>query len=69
MNLTNRQEQLIIDLLETYEGYRIHFEKDWGKHETKDFIFEDVVYGILEIDYYKVCEIIDYIKGVKKDEI
>jgi hypothetical protein len=69
MNLTDRQEQLIIDLLETYEGYRIYFEEDYGKHETKSFIFKDVIYIVLKCDYKNVCEIIDYIKGVKKDGI
>ena len=64
MNLTDRQVELIVDLLETYEicNNRLVFPR-------KDVHFNGNTYKIAEIDYYKVCEIIDYIKGVKKDGI
>lgn len=66
-NLTDRQVDLITDLLATYEGYRTYYELDYGKHERKTILFNGIVYKVLKVDYKEVCEIIDYIKGVKKD--
>lgn len=63
--LIDRQVELIKDLLATYEGYRTYYEHEYGKHERKTILFDGVVYKVLEVDYKKVCEIIDYIKGVK----
>jgi hypothetical protein len=64
MRPTNRKESLIVDLLETYEAYRKHFEEDNGKHETKSIKFKGIIYDVLEIDYDVVREIINYIYGV-----
>lgn len=64
--LTDRQVKLINDFLATCEGYRTYYEHEYGNHERKTIIFNGIVYKILEVDYKEVCEIIDYIKGVKK---
>lgn len=68
MNLTDRQVELIEDLLITYNAYRRWFIEKYGDEEWEvvDFVFGNKTYKILELDYNKVCEIIDYIKGVKK---
>lgn len=60
--LTDRQVELIKDLLETYEFCYKH------SRETGYicFHFNGKIYTISAMDYNKVCEIIDYIKGVKK---
>ena len=60
MNLTDRQVELIVDLLETYEICNSRF-----MFPCKDFHFNGNTYKIAESDYDIVCEIIDYIKGVK----
>lgn len=67
MNLTDRQVELIGDLLITYDNYGKYFNEDNWDEEigVKEFIFNNKVFQILEPDYNKVCEIIDYIKGVK----
>lgn len=61
-NLTDRQVELIEDLLKTYEFRYKH------SRETSYicFHFNGEFYTISAMDYNKVCEIIDYIKGVKK---
>lgn len=63
-NLTERQVELIKDLLWTYSKLvkLLKFEKS----ETKQFIFNDFTYRIWKESYKQICEIIDYIKGVKK---
>lgn len=68
MNLTDRQVDLIEDLLITYNAYRKCFIEEYGDEEigVNEFVFNNKTYTILETDYKKVCEIIDYIKGVKK---
>lgn len=60
-NLTDRQVGLIKYLLETYEFCYKH------SRETSYicFHFNGNFYTIYAMDYNKVCEIIDYIKGVK----
>ena len=63
--LTDRQVGLIKDLLNTYQFFCT--ECKFRKEETKPFIFNNFTYRIWEADYKQVCEIIDYIKGVKKD--
>ena len=63
--MTNRQVELIGDLLATYDAYRKDFNERYGKHDTKVFIFNDLEYIVLGVDYTNICEIIDYIKGVK----
>ena len=67
MNLTDRQVELIEDLLITYTSYRKWLIEKYGDEEWEvvDFVFNNKTYIILEFDYKKVCEIIDYIKGVK----
>ena len=67
MNLTDRQVELIGDLLITYENYGKYVNEDYYDKEIRavKFIFNNKVFQILEPDYNKVCEIIDYIKGVK----
>lgn len=62
MNLTDRQKELIKDLLSTYYYYTItnYYKEDWI-----EFYFDNGVYSIYKKDYDIVCEIIDYIKGVK----
>lgn len=68
MNLTERQVELIGDLLITYENFGKYYNEDNCDEEigVEEFIFNNKVFQILETDYDKVCEIIDYIKGVKK---
>lgn len=68
MNLTDRQVELIEDLLVTYNAYRNCFIEEYGDEGigVVDFVFNNKTYTILETDYKEVCEIIDYIKGVKK---
>lgn len=68
MNLTERQVELIKDLLITYSDYGKYFNEEYCDKEIEivEFIFNDNVYQILEPDYNNVCEIVDYIKGVKK---
>ena len=64
-NLTDRQINLIIDLLNTYQFFCT--ECEFVMEEDRcDFQFEGKTYKIAETDYKIVCEIIDYIKGVKK---
>ena len=60
MNLTDRQVELIENLLMTYEH-----NADLCRI-CKFFWFNNKAYSIRKKDYDKVCEIIDYIKGVKK---
>lgn len=64
--LTDRQVELIEDLLSTYECY-CKVSKYVIEEETCGFQFNGETYKIAETDYKKVCEIIDYIKGVKKE--
>lgn len=64
MNLTDRQEQLIFDLLKTY-AYLCN-DIAISLEEVTPFTFMGECYDILDSDYDNVCEIIDYIKGVKK---
>lgn len=64
-NLTIRQIELIEDLLFTYSAYREYLERDCGKKEAKYFVFKDNVYKVLELDYNKVCRIIDCIRRKK----
>ena len=68
MNLTDRQVELIRDLLISYEAYRKCFINENGYEicDDVDFVFNGISYSILEPDYDNVCEIIDYIKGVNK---
>lgn len=63
-NLTKRQNELIISLLRVYHSRAFH----WVKEKQKEFIWNNRTYNILIEDYEDVCEIIDYIKGVKHDE-
>ena len=65
MNLTDRQVELIEDLLETYY-HNIYWDNVYVCIKCKDFWFNNTLYSIREKDYDKVCEIIDCIKGVKK---
>lgn len=65
MNLTERQIELIEDLLKTYTR-KIYYGVGKLPEETMYFVFDNKVYHICKVDYDKVCEIIDYIKGVKK---
>lgn len=67
MNLTNRQKELIEDLLSTYQFYCRESEYVMKEDKT-DFNFNGKVYMICDTDYKEVCEIIDYIKGVKNNE-
>lgn len=60
-NLTDRQNELIISLLRVYHSRAFH----WVMEEQKEFIWNNITYNILIDDYDNVCEIIDYIKGVK----
>lgn len=64
MNLTDRQVELISDLLETYY-HNIFWDNVNVYIKCKEFWFNNKVYSIREEDYDIVCEIIDYIKGVK----
>lgn len=64
-NLTDRQVELIEDLLSTYQFYCM--ESEYVIEEEKnDFQFNGRIYKIADTDYKEVCEIIDYIKGVKR---
>lgn len=65
MNLTDRQVKLIEDLLNTYRR-KIYYGTGAEPKDSMYFVFDNKVYHILKSDYDKVCEIIDYIKGVKK---
>lgn len=60
-NLTDRQVELILSLLSTYHCVA----RDFVFYNHKIFQFYGREYKILDKDYNKVCEIIDYIKGVK----
>lgn len=63
-NLTDRQVELILSLLVTYCFVARYF--DFVNY--KIFKFYGREYIILDEDYNKVCEIIDYIKGAKNNE-
>lgn len=66
-NLTERQVELIEDLLMTYEKFaKFAIFAGIHKSEIKKFVFNAKDYYIWKKDYKRVCEIIDYIKGVKK---
>ena len=66
-NLTDRQVELIKDLLAVYGTFCKYYERKYGKQGEKTIIFNCIVYIVLEVQYDIVCEIIDYIKGVKKE--
>lgn len=61
MDLTNRQVTLIENLLMKYHATF----KTFRTCPTKQFIFNGQIYYLKAKDYKIVCEIIDYIKGVK----
>lgn len=62
MNLTERQVELILSLLATYS----YVARDFIFIDFKEIHFYGRTYKILAENYDIVCEIIDYIKGVKK---
>ena len=62
MNLTDRQKVLIYDLLYTYQFY---CKENYYEEDYQDFVFGDRIFKIGNDDWKVVCEIIDYIKGVK----
>ena len=65
-NLTNRQVELIKELLATYGGFCTYYEHEYGKQGKKTILFDCIVYKVLEDDYNKICEIIDCIKGERR---
>lgn len=65
-HLTERQTCLIRNLLATYEFYYINHET-YEDIDLKIIIFNGDLFRVTEDDYPIVCEIIDYIKGVKHE--
>lgn len=64
--LTDRQIELIEDLLNVY---KFHYMNSRIIKASEGYIFQfnGEGYVIWKQDYKQVCEIIDYIKGVKKE--
>ncbi len=64
--LTDRQVELITNMLTRYDFFYKNSDYRFINNYY-EFYFNEKTYKIARIDYDDVCEIIDYIKGVKHD--
>lgn len=65
-HLSEHKTKLIYNLLVTYQFYYINYEP-YEDIESKTIIFNGDTFKVEINDYPIVCEIIDYIKGVKHE--